>query len=67
MLVVKFILYVYLLQKAHGQEQDVVFLCNYATKVLDLEQINLQLSKRMELTKSYCIEVQIEKLLRSLN
>ena len=46
-----------LLQKAHGLDQDLGFLCNYATKVLDLEQINAQLSKRMELTKSHCIEV----------
>lgn len=44
-------------KKAHGQEQDIAFLCNYATKVLDLEHINLQLSKRMELTKSHCIEL----------
>lgn len=50
------------MQKAHGQEQDLGFLCNYATKVLDLEQINVQLSKRMELTKSHCIEVRIKML-----
>lgn len=46
-------------QKAHGQREDFGFFCNYATKILELEQINSQLSKRMELTKAHCIEVHI--------
>lgn len=46
-----------ILQKAHGQKEDFGFFCNYATKILELEQINTQLSKRMELTKAHCIEV----------
>ncbi|XP_065896663.1 protein lin-9 homolog isoform X2 [Dysidea avara] len=44
-------------KKAHGQKEDFGFFCNYATKILELEQINTQLSKRMELTKAHCIEL----------